>query len=97
MLQIRTRIGETHRTRWGATRCSGLAVGAGQAVALVGRVDAPPGIVRWDLRSNTFEALRDGETYAQKWQYVRENPVRAGLVGRPEDWPYFGRVHEIRF
>ena len=39
--------------------------------------------------------LRDDESYAQKWQYVRENPVRAGLVARPEDWPYFGRVHEI--
>jgi len=39
--------------------------------------------------------LRDGENYAQKWQYVRENPVRAGLVTRPEDWPYFGCVHEI--
>jgi len=39
--------------------------------------------------------LRDGESYSQKWQYVRENPVRAGLVTRSEDWPYFGRVHEI--
>ena len=41
--------------------------------------------------------LRDGENYAQKWQYVRENPVRAKLVERSEDWPYFGRVHEIRW
>jgi putative transposase len=41
--------------------------------------------------------LRDGESYAQKWQYVRENPVRDELVKRPEDWPYFGRVHEIHF
>jgi putative transposase len=41
--------------------------------------------------------LRDTESYAQKWQYVRENPVRAGLVKTPEDWPYFGRVHEIRW
>ena len=41
--------------------------------------------------------LRDGESYAQKRQYVRENPVRAGLVERPEDWPYSGRVHEIRW
>jgi putative transposase len=49
----------------------------------------------------TFQAggfhhrLRDGEKYSEKWQYVRENPMRAGLVTRPEDWPYFGRVHEI--
>jgi putative transposase len=41
--------------------------------------------------------LRDDENYAQKWQYVRENPVRHGLVARPERWPYFGRVHEIRW
>ncbi|HET7624977.1 MAG TPA: hypothetical protein VFM25_06890 [Verrucomicrobiae bacterium] len=41
--------------------------------------------------------LRDGENYSEKWQYVRENPVRAGLVASPEEWPYFGRVHEIRW
>ena len=41
--------------------------------------------------------MRGGESYAQKWQYVRENPVRDKLVERPEDWPYFGRVHEIRW
>jgi putative transposase len=41
--------------------------------------------------------LRDGESYSQKWQYVRENPVRAGWVASPEDWPYCGRVHEIRW
>ena len=41
--------------------------------------------------------MRDGESYAQKWQYVLENPVRAGLVECAEDWPYSGRVHEIRW
>ena len=41
--------------------------------------------------------LRDGESYGEKWQYVRENPVRQGLVERPEDWPYCGRVHDLRF
>jgi putative transposase len=53
--------------------------------------------------AGTFQAggfhhrLRDSESYSQKWQYARENPVRAGLVTQPEDWPYFGRVHEIRW
>lgn len=52
--------------------------------------------------TGTFQAggfhhrLRNGESYSQKWQYVRENPVRAGLVTCPEDWPYSGRVHDIR-
>lgn len=41
--------------------------------------------------------LRDGESYAEKWRYVQENPVRAGLVARPEDWLYQGHVHEIRW
>jgi putative transposase len=41
--------------------------------------------------------LRDGENYSEKWQYLRENPVRWGLVSRPEEWPYFRRVHEIRW
>jgi hypothetical protein len=40
---------------------------------------------------------RDGENYAQKWQYVRENPVRDKLVERLEDWSYFGRVPEIHW
>ena len=53
--------------------------------------------------AGTFQAggfhhrLRDGESYAEKWRYARENPVRHKLVERPEDWPYFGRVHEIRW
>jgi putative transposase len=34
--------------------------------------------------------LRSDESYGQKWEYVRQNPVRAGLVVRPEDWPYRG-------
>jgi len=36
--------------------------------------------------------LRSNESYAQKWECVRENPVRAGLVNRSEDWPYQGEI-----
>lgn len=25
-----------------------------------------------------------------KWEYIRMNPVRAGLVEKPDDWPYSG-------
>jgi REP element-mobilizing transposase RayT len=39
--------------------------------------------------------LRRDESYAQKWDYVWRNPVRAGLVERPEDWPYQGEIHVI--
>jgi putative transposase len=41
--------------------------------------------------------LRDEENYAEKWQYVRENPVRKGLVSKAADWPFWGRVHEIHW
>ncbi len=39
--------------------------------------------------------MRSGESYSQKWNYVVLNPVRAGLVDRPEDWPYQGEVHKL--
>ena len=40
--------------------------------------------------------LRGEESYAEKWEYVRANPVRAGLVKKPEDWSYQGVIHELR-
>jgi putative transposase len=36
--------------------------------------------------------LRSDESYDEKWNYVRENPVRAGLVARADDWPYAGEI-----
>ena len=36
--------------------------------------------------------LRTDESYAEKWNYVRENPVRAGLVKSVGDWPYQGEI-----
>jgi putative transposase len=36
--------------------------------------------------------LRNDESYADKWNYVRDNPVRAGLVEIAENWPYHGEV-----
>ena len=32
--------------------------------------------------------LRSTLSAQGKWNYVNMNPVRAGLVSRPEDWPY---------
>jgi hypothetical protein len=32
--------------------------------------------------------LRSDESLSEKWEYVRQNPVRAGLVEHSEDWPY---------
>jgi putative transposase len=37
--------------------------------------------------------LRSGESYHQKWLYLWENPIKDGLVKRPEDWPYQGELN----
>jgi REP element-mobilizing transposase RayT len=39
--------------------------------------------------------LRSNESYADKWTYVRENPVRGGLVSRAADWPYAGEIERL--
>jgi len=40
--------------------------------------------------------LRSSESYSQKWDYVRENPVRAGLVSTSDDWLLQGQIEELR-
>ena len=39
--------------------------------------------------------MRSDESYAQKWDYVRENPVRHGLVPASDAWPYQGEIVRI--
>jgi REP element-mobilizing transposase RayT len=39
--------------------------------------------------------LRSDEKADEKWQYIRENPVRAGLCAAPENYPYTGTPAEI--
>ena len=39
--------------------------------------------------------IRSEESYGHKWLYVRENPVRAGLVKAAEDWPYAGEITDF--
>jgi REP element-mobilizing transposase RayT len=39
--------------------------------------------------------LRGSESYLKKWAYVRNNPVRAGLVSDSDEWPWQGEVDEI--
>ena len=43
----------------------------------------------WDTR------LRRGEDYDAKWEYVRNNPVRHGLVAAADDWPYQGDLNTL--
>lgn len=41
--------------------------------------------------------LRHSESYSEKWNYMIQNPVRAGLVARTEDWPFQGEIVSIRY
>jgi putative transposase len=41
--------------------------------------------------------MRSGESYAQKWEYVRNNPVRAGLVVEADAWLFQGEIYQLRF
>ena len=41
--------------------------------------------------------MRSAERYGQKWEYVRENPVRARLVQAAEDWPYSGEIVPLAY
>jgi len=36
--------------------------------------------------------LRNDESMSEKWEYIRQNPVRAGLVSDSEDWPFQGEI-----
>ena len=61
--------------------------------AILPRLRLPPLFQRdcWDRQ------LRTGESYVQKWEYVRNNPVRKGLVVRADDWPFQGQVNVLEW
>jgi len=41
--------------------------------------------------------VRSSESYSEKWSYVRENPVRAGLVSKNEDWAFMGEIFALEY
>ena len=45
----------------------------------------------WDRR------MRNESAYEEKWNYVKENPIRSGLVAGGENWPYQGEVFQLRW
>jgi REP element-mobilizing transposase RayT len=40
--------------------------------------------------------IRSDESYDEKWEYVRNNPVRAGLVTSADTWRYAGELTVFR-
>jgi putative transposase len=45
----------------------------------------------WDTQ------MRHRRAYEEKWEYVRHNPVRHGLVREAKDWPYQGSLHPLEW
>lgn len=43
----------------------------------------------WDTQ------IRSGEQFVEKAEYIRNNPVRQGLVKHPDDWPYRGVLNQF--
>jgi REP element-mobilizing transposase RayT len=39
--------------------------------------------------------LRSTESYSEKWNYVFDNPVRAGLVSTAQEWKYAGEIETL--
>ena len=39
--------------------------------------------------------LRSEESYSQKWDYVRENPLRGALVECADDWLWQGEIESL--
>ena len=43
----------------------------------------------WKWQPGCFDRLlRSDESLHEKWRYLQENPVRAGLVSNSGNWPY---------
>ena len=41
--------------------------------------------------------LRSSESYSAQWEYVRQNPVRAGLVEDADAWQFAGQIFPLEF
>jgi hypothetical protein len=41
--------------------------------------------------------LRGSESASEKWAYVRNNPVRAGLVDDAGAWPFAGQINDLEY
>jgi REP element-mobilizing transposase RayT len=67
--------------------------GAATLSAWVKALKAVAGQRAFQWQAGFFDhLLRSDESYERKWEYVYQNPVRAGLVATPEEWPFAGGV-----
>jgi hypothetical protein len=52
----------------------------------------------WSWQRKSFHhRIRNRIEYEEKLTYVSENPIRKQLVARLDQWPYQGRLHDVRW
>lgn len=82
----------------GLKRVVAAAVTGGRGIAGCGNAQGPAASDGGSYKQNVWQrgffdhVLRNSESYAQKWDYVRENPVRANLVNEADQWPFQGEI-----
>ena len=65
---------------------------------VLGKVLSASGVELPHWQQGFFDhVLRGGESYSGKWDYVRLNPLRAGLIGNSEEWPFQGEIVRLPF
>lgn len=55
-----------------------------------------PGAVVWQT-DHWDVTIRTWQKYDEKWEYVRLNPVRHGLVADASAWPFQGEIHRLEW
>jgi REP element-mobilizing transposase RayT len=82
-------------------RCGRKAVSLKQWMKMWKSLSARKMIRLHDLKPPIWQAdyfdryLRSSESYTDKWNYVKLNPVRAGMVKDAHDWPFQGRIYAL--
>ena len=63
-----------------------------RAIAALSQPPSAPAATALWQREFFDHVLRSNESYSEKWNYVWENPVRAGFVKTAGDWQYAGEI-----
>jgi REP-associated tyrosine transposase len=61
----------------------------------LGRPRSTPAATTLLQREFFDHVLRSTESYSEKWNYVKDNPVRAGLVSASDEWKYAGEIEML--
>ena len=66
--------------------------------SVLGKTLIAKGINKPHWQEGFFDhVMRSSESYGEKWQYIQENPVRAGLCETVQSWPYQGEINRLSY